>query len=182
MGTFSHCHVTYFWMVKLRCLVPGRSRTRWMRNPPGCLPGKKYFVIHFLSNRAWLKNRPTSLPPSFLSRKQYCSSHNATKMAGNPLDGSNPCHYRTLWAGFSHHYAVLTLTVWPSRSDMAVFIIFLKGKVTGFSKDSHRRVQYELKEMPWMEIKNKLFSDVADPWSAPNWWSLPNLSVFDASC
>lgn len=64
LGTFGHCHVTYFWMVKLRCLVLGCSQTRWRRNSPGCLPGKNYFVIHFLTNRAWLKNRPASLPPS----------------------------------------------------------------------------------------------------------------------
>lgn len=84
LGAFSHCHFTYFWIMELCCLVLGPTRTKRMRNSPGCLPGKTYFVIHFLTNPAWPKNRPASLPP--WSRTQYhvISYRNATTVAGKP--------------------------------------------------------------------------------------------------
>lgn len=61
LGVLSHCHFTYFWIVEHLCLVPSRSQTKRVRNSPGCLPGKTYFVIHFLANPARPKNRPASL-------------------------------------------------------------------------------------------------------------------------
>lgn len=57
-------HISGFWSCAASSSAAVRCR-RWRRNSPGCLPGKNYFVIHFLTNRAWLKNRPVSLPPSF---------------------------------------------------------------------------------------------------------------------
>lgn len=137
LGTFSHCHFTYFWIMELRCLVLGPTRTKQMRNSPGCLPGKTYFVIDFLTKPAWPKNRPASLPP--WSRKQYhvISYRKATIAAGKPYHGSNPCHYSAAWAIFESSLSSLA-----HRSDIAVLVNFLKGKVTGlYQVDIHGRAQ-----------------------------------------
>lgn len=181
MGTFSHCHVTYFWMVKLRCLVPSRSQTRWMRNPPGCLPGKKYFVIHFLNNRAWPKNRPASLPPSFQSRKNIV-----------PQAPIMPPRWQV-----TPKMAVIPAII--GQSEMVLVIITLCSFSpsdlidltwhfpSSFSKEKSlvcmRKLHLWMDAMPSFSMEIEMLSlDVPDSWSAWNRGSLPHLSVFVALC